>query len=427
VAVLVSGSGLAEVADPESANESEPTSIEIDGGDGPIDLIGLEKDRRQRIRLHPVAPRVGRYLEAANQLRSEDENDEALEMLFRLNPKRLNPNERAQLFNMIAYVYYGESEYEKAIEYFGKVLEQESLFLGDEARLRYNIAQLYGALQQWQGVIDSIHVWFRYVPEPSPNSFNLLAIAHYQLGELDDALLWAGMAVDFSPTPKEGWLQMLAALYVQSQDYDSAAPVFEELVTLFPKREYWVQLSLIYGARESYRHSLAVQQIAYLQGFLTKGSELKRLARSYLYADLPHEAATVLETGLQDGTIEPDSESYELLANSLIQAREFERSLVPLAQAAELADDGKLYVRLGQVHMQREEWSEAVELFDRAVEKGGLENPGFTQLLIGISYYNDDKVNQARSSFTRARKHEKTRKQADEWITHIVNEANNSG
>jgi tetratricopeptide (TPR) repeat protein len=265
------------------------------------------------------------------------------------------------------------------------------------------------------------------VPEPNPLAFYLLSVAHYQLNQTDEAILWASMAVDFSPSPQEGWLQLLAALYVQQQDYDSAAPVFEELVTLFPKREYWVQLTLIYGARESYRHSLAVQQIAYLQGFLKKGSELKRLARSYLYAELPHEAATVLEKGLEDGTIEAESEAYELLANSLIQAREFERSLVPLEQAAKLADDGKLYVRLGQVHMQREEWSEAVELFDRAVKKGGLENPGFTQLLIGISYYNDDQVNQARSSFARARKHEKTRKQADEWITHIVNEANNSG
>ena len=35
---------------------------------------------------------------------------------------------------------------------------------------------------------------------------------------------------------------------------------------LFPTKQYCVQLSLIYGARENYRHSLDVQQVAYLQG-----------------------------------------------------------------------------------------------------------------------------------------------------------------
>jgi tetratricopeptide (TPR) repeat protein len=112
-----------------------------------------------------------------------------------------------------------------------------------------------------------------------------------------------------------------------------------------------------------------------------------------------------------------------MLANSRIQAREFEKSLEPLRRAAELSEDGKLFVRLGQVHMQREEWREAVVLLRKASKKGGLDNPGFTQLLMGICYYNDEKVEQAKSSFTRARKYDKTRQQADDWIAHIVNEA----
>ena len=31
--------------------------------------------------------------------------------------------------------------------------------------------------------------------------------------------------------PREGWLQLLAALYIQKEDYKAAAPIFEELVT----------------------------------------------------------------------------------------------------------------------------------------------------------------------------------------------------
>ncbi len=68
----------------------------------------------------------------------------------------------------------------------------------------------------------------------------------------------------------------------------------------------------------------------------------------------------------------------------------------------------------------RNEW-DAAALLQKALEKDGLEDPGNAELLLGISYYNDDRVARARTSFVRARRHDSTRKEADRWITHIEN------
>ncbi len=165
-----------------------------------------------------------------------------------------------------------------------------------------------------------------------------------------------------------------------------------------------------------------MQQVAYLQGLLTEDKELRRLARSYLYHDLPYPAARVLEEGLEEGTIEGDAKAYELLANSWIAGREYDRSLPPLQMAAEHSEDGNLFVRLGQVHLQREQWGEATVWLQRGIEKGGLDKLGKAQLLLGIAYYNNQRVGRARSSFVRARQHDSTRVQAQRWITHIENE-----
>jgi tetratricopeptide (TPR) repeat protein len=183
-----------------------------------------------------------------------------------------------------------------------------------------------------------------------------------------------------------------------------------------------VQLSLIYGASENYRRSLAAQQVAYAQALLTQDAELRRLARSYLYAELPYPAAQVLETGIENGAISSDVKAFELLANSLIAAREYERSLEPFRRAAEMSEDGNLYVRLGQVHMQREVWDEASSLLEKAVGKGGLNDPGNADLLLGIAYYNSARVARARSSFQRASKYDATRSEANRWITHLDTE-----
>jgi tetratricopeptide (TPR) repeat protein len=388
----------------------------------PVDVEELQADRQMKAFMYPVRSRISRYLGAAAEATDEDDPEKGLALLAKLNPKRLNPYERALVYRLMAFVTYTTGDYDATIANFHKVLAEEVLPVGNENKLRFNIAQLHAALQQWREVIDALHEWARYVEEPDPLSRYLMGIAYFQLNDFDAALTYAAQAVDQSPEPAQGWLQLLAALYIQKEDYASASSVLEELVMRFPKKEYWVQLSLIYGARENYRHSLAVQQVAYLQGFLTEDKELRRLARSYLYHDMPYPAARVLEMGLEANTIESNASSFELLANSWIAAREYERSLPPLVQAAELSENGDLYVRLGQVYLQREEWNAAATPLQKAIEKGSLKNLGNAQLLLGIAYYNDERVARARSSFARARRHDSTRVAADRWIAHIENE-----
>jgi tetratricopeptide (TPR) repeat protein len=372
-------------------------------GPDPVDLEKLRKARKIRAAKYPVGSRVSRYLAAAAEASDEGSPEEGMALLDKLNPKRLNPYERALIYRLKAYVSYASGDFDGTIDSFEKVLAEEVMSLEVDNRIRFNIAQLYAALQRWREAITALDRWFRYVEDPEPLGYYLLGISHYQLENLDLAIVNTEKAVDLSQEPAEGWLQLLAALYIQKEDYASATPVLEELVVRFPKKQYWVQLSLIYGARDDYRHSLAAQQVAYLQGLLTEDKELRRLARSYLYHNLPYPAAKVLEKGIQDGAIEKDAKAYELLANSWIAAREYDRSLEPLREAAERAEDGMLFVRLGQVHLQREEWDQAAERLRQAVEKGGLEKPGTAQLLLGIAYYNAQRVGPARSAFLRAR------------------------
>jgi tetratricopeptide (TPR) repeat protein len=156
---------------------------------------------------------------------------------------------------------------------------------------------------------------------------------------------------------------------------------------------------------------------------LDQDQELRRLARSALYHDMPYQAAQVLEKGLAEGKVATDAEAFELLANAWIAAREYDRSLQPLEKAAELSKRGNLYVRLAQLYMQREDWKSATGALQRALEKGGLEDRGNAELLLGICYYNDRRVEQARDSFARARQHAATRDAAQRWIRYLEGES----
>jgi tetratricopeptide (TPR) repeat protein len=400
-----------------------PVAWAADEPEEKLDLEAIQKERKKRQASNAVNRRISRYLAAAAEANDEGDSAKALELLENLNPKRLNPQERALVYRLMAFVSYGAGDFEATVTNFRKVIDEQILSIGPETKIRFNIAQLYAANQDWQGTIDALNDWFPWSPEPNALAHYLMGISYFQLDDVDNALAHAEKAVDLSEEPSEGFLQLLAALYIQNEDYPSAAPVFEELVMHYPKKQYWVQLSLIYGARDNFRESLAVQQVAYMQGYLTEDKELRRLARSYLFHEVPYAGAQVLEKGLDAGVIKGDKDVFEMLANSWIASREFDRSLPVLAKAAEFSEDGNLYVRLGQVHLQREEWSKATEWFEKALEKGSLKKPGSAQLLLGIAYYNSERVPQARASFQRAVKHEDTRKEAQNWLTHLQNES----
>lgn len=391
----------------------------------PIDLEALEAERKRKAasEAYRVKPRISRYLSAAAEKADEGDAEEGMALLDRLTMPRLNHMERAFVYRLRGFLAYSSGDYDATIEAFEAVLAEEAMSLDAENRIRFNIAQLHAAAQQWDKVIPAIERWARYVPERTPLSYYLLGISYFQLGNIDLSIENTVKAIDLSPEPPEGWLQLLAALYVQKEDYAKATPVLEELVMRFPKKQYWNQLSLIYGARDDYRQALAVQQVAYLQGYLTEDKELRRLVRSYLYHELPYPAAQTLEKALADGTVEADSDAYEMLANSWIAAREYDRALEPLRKAAELSEDGKLLIRLGQVHLQREEWKLATERLEQALAKGGLDDPGAAELLLGIAYYESERVDRARAAFMRARGYAKARDEADSWITHLANEA----
>jgi len=94
----------------------------------------------------------------------------------------------------------------------------------------------------------------------------------------------------------------------------------------------------------------------------------------------------------------------------------------PLAEAARMSDNGDLYVKLAQVHLEREDWSKAREALEAAVDKGDLTDPGNAHLLLGVSHYNSGKLSAAERSFLEASNHDRQRKSAKRWIKHIRQE-----
>ena len=163
---VVIGSVLVALAlSPWVAMAQDPAPAARPGDVQLVDLEELEKDRMSKALRYPVEKRVSRYLAAAAEYVDENNHAEANEILQRILSRHLNPYEEALVLRLLAYLAYGQGDTGSAVEYFERVLALETLPVKDEARIRFNIAQLYASLERWDLVVKWIQDWLRYVQQ----------------------------------------------------------------------------------------------------------------------------------------------------------------------------------------------------------------------------------------------------------------------
>lgn len=364
---------------------------------------GQQRGREEAPPPATVDQATGQKLNEAIELLNQDQYEAAREVLGALRLERLSPYERGRVEQIFASIDYALGNFAEARGHVQAALDSGGLNEQEASQARYQIAQMYLAEEKWAEGAAAMEAWIKTAEAPNSAAYYLLAVAWYQQEEFDKALPNAQQAVTLSPTPQEGWLQLLLALLLQREDYGAALGVLEQAVNLYPgKKVYWMQLSSVYATLEDYPNALAVMQLARLSGMVNEDTDIRRLADLLMVQNSPHRAAELLSEAIENGTVEEDARLHEILANAWIAAREYERSLPVLARAAQLAEDGNLYLRLGEVNMQLEDWEAASAAFAQALDKGGLRDAGNAALLAGIALYNQNEYGEAREWLRRA-------------------------
>jgi len=363
---------------------------------------------------------TGKILNEAIELMTAENYAGANQKISTLNLEKLSPYERGKVEQILFNIAYSQERYAEARGHLQKAIESGGLNAQEVDSARYQSAQLFMQEEKWKEGAAALEEWFKTAANPNSAAYYLLAVSYYQQDDYARALPPAEKAVALMEKPQENWLGMLSALYLQREEYDKAIPVLQQLVSVAPsKKTYWMQLSSVYGQKEDYPNALAVMQLANSAGLVTEDGEIRRLADLLLFNDVPYRGAQVLEAAIEKKIVNLDDKLYEKLANCWIAAKEFDKSIPPLQRAGELAASGDTFVRLGEVHVQREDWAAAITAIQRGVDKGQLKDPGNAQLMLGIAHYSQKEFAAARPFFERARQSEKHRQIADSYLQAI--------
>ena len=344
--------------------------------------------------------------------------------------KRLNSNELSQIWNLLAFGYYTIEDMDNTLRAYEEVLaagRQGVIMESLETNALRALFQLYYQREEYRKSLAYMDQWEALTGRKDASVTYLRATAHYQLEEFRDSLKWAieteNITVAEGKEPKENWIYLQVVLYNELQDIDNVIRVLERMVVTWPKKQYWMHLAGMYTEKEWDDQALSAYYAIYTQGLLEKDSELVMLSQRLLNADVPYEAASVLEDGLESGIVERSEKNLRLLATCYTLAQEMSKAIEAWRRASEFAEDGDIFYRLAQALAQEDRHEEAIKAYDRALEDDDLKDPSDTYFWLAISHMQISNWDLATSAFRSAAKFdEKMANQSRQYIRYIAGE-----
>jgi len=370
-----------------------------------------------------VGKRVYRQLSRIHESVEAEKYEDALGLANDLQERpRLSDHERALIWQTLGFIYSALERLDDAASSFERCLVLEAMSKEALLNTQFNLGQVYMAATDYSKAIKVLEDWLTRVEHPLPQARYLLGAAYAQTEQPGKALSQIEQAIAAVGRPAESWLTLALSLYFDLERFEDSRDTLKRLIVMSPRRTYWLQLASVYGELRDEARALAVMELAYAAGHVTRNEELLHFSRLYVSQGIPFLGATVLDASMTQGSVKSDASTLEFLANAWIQARALERAVSPLGKAARVSGKGELFLRLAHLHVEREEWPEAVGALERVLQRGAIKHPGQVYLLKGIAHAALKQKEQARVAFELAGKHKTTRLSSLQWLKHL-NEA----
>lgn len=346
-----------------------------------------------------------------------------------LDKENIKSYDKAVINQTLGYAYNAQENYKRSIESFIKAVRSDALPDKMTHELTYIIAQLYIHSEKYTEGLSYLDKWFEKESNPSSAAHLLAASAYYQINQFKKLLPHAKSAIEKSDAPQQSWYELLIAGYYETRMYRDAALLLETMINKYPDNDnYWLQLVAVYQQNKQEKKALAISELAYEKGIL-KGDDIIQLAQTYLYLQLPLEAAAVLDSEINNGTIDYSKANIELLSNSWLLAHDKEKAAFILEQYVSKFNDISLNYKLAHIYVELENWDKAKNTLEAVVTDKNIttqpEIEATAWLLLGISSYHKKDTVRSKQALNKALAFKQTRDQAKWWLNQIEEEIPN--
>lgn len=368
-----------------------------------------------------VSKSILRRNQRASEFMSKDDYKRAIEIYIGITKVSKQKFEIAQAYNNLGLAYARTDQYKKAINAFESALKLNVLPLRPTLQSMYSLAQIHTMNKGDDKALKLMNGYFVLAKDRRPGALVFLASLLKKKDRTDEALKLVEEAISLSKNPNEQWLIFAVSLYYEKKQYDKAGRYLKLLIAKnINKRTYWVQLTATLLGKDQYKEALAVMELAYKLGHLKNETEIVNIVSLFIQTGMPYQGAGFLQKAMKDKKVKGTKKNFELLSNAFVSSREYKKALAPLAQAAKLSKDGKLYAHQGRLYLNEENWKEALKSFDMAEKKGGIKKKGNLLVDKGIALIQLKRYEAAKNTLTKAMNFDESKANATAWLTYLA-------
>jgi tetratricopeptide (TPR) repeat protein len=403
-----------------------------------------------------TAKEMAKVYEALEVVDDKGEPDPDMETVLsiltelRRDMANLKSYDRSVMWNAWAFVYFSDGKYDQAMDAYYNLINEPEVTIGLRVGALLSLAQLHLVQENYKEGIELILQWMNEVEKVTAQSYSLLGQAYYQTGDFRKSLSSMETAVTMAEEegykPRENWYVIMAAcigeLKKEIGEKESLLrqiDIYEILVNLYPKKQYFIQLGGSYGQLGREKDYMITLKAAHQKDFLNKESEYLALTQLLLLNQNPYWAAQVFVSGQKKmitivdekteeekivPVIKDTEKNLKLLADAWRMAQEIDKAIPVLEKAANMSKDGESFVLLGNLYLSEDKVEKAVEAINKGLEKGKVKKLSQVYLTLGQAYFELEKFEDAKKNFRIAArdKDKKIKQQANNWIKYTENE-----
>jgi tetratricopeptide (TPR) repeat protein len=322
--------------------------------------------------------------------------------------EKKTPFETYQIDEFLGYVLIQQKKFGDAAPVFERMLTTGFVPPEQVDDRMKTVAQLYFQVKDYKKSIEWAKKWLDKHPGQEDISV-LLGQSYYVTNDYKNAATTMMGVVNAAEhggrTPQENWLQIVLSSQFKLDNKDGIAEALRKLVRYYPKPEYWENLLDLSRRKDtSDRVTLGYYRLMNDVGTLKQADDYVEMAQLAIDAGVPGEAQSIVEKGVQGGTLKSDDKTTQgrydrLLASAKKSAATDKAQLTQLAKEAEKATQGQADVALGQAYLSYGMFDEAIGALQRGIKKGGVTDVDEAQISLGIAYLRKGQKDAARQAF----------------------------
>jgi tetratricopeptide (TPR) repeat protein len=293
-----------------------------------------------------------------------------------------NAYEKGIAARIVGSMYLGQDD-AKAEAYLRQSIQSNGLGNNEHYESMLIIAQLQMQEEKYEESLATLVRFLSETKSTTPEHMVLKGNALYRLERYPEAIAVLKPAIEATPQPRADWTQLLMGAYAASGQPAEAARLAEKIAAGTPSdKRAQINLAATYLQSDQYDKAAEIYEKLRAAGQLTEERDYRNLYALYFNAqDKEQQVIEVINDGLAKGILKPDYASYQALAQAYYFADQPGKAIEAYQKAAPLAPDGQTYLDLAKILANEGRTAESKQAAQQALDKG-VKDPAAARKLL---------------------------------------------